>query len=216
MSTVRVKSGNASATITGLDASVIRRMIEQGTNGAVKILEEALEPVAANARREWYGPNGVERETGKSGDIQVVTTYDLAKSEVRVSVGSTDLSTVAKRSGGGHTDAYRVRYIHRPSSLTLRAKAVSQEDWWAWKRRGLPTLAPPGDPWWSDKDHGRGLARNKWYIQTTGLEDKATVSPNDPTYRLLPDLVTKPAKKAIKAARPRLAAAIAQGASRGG
>lgn len=213
MNTVRVRSGNTSATITGLDASTIRAMVERATGGAVRLLEETLEPVAANARREWYGPNGVERETGKSGDIQVVTTVDLSRAEARVSVGSTDLSTVAMRRGPGQVDAYRVRFIHQPWSNTLRAQAVTQDEWWAWNRRGLPTLPPPTDAWWSDKTHGKGLARGRWYIKATGHEDRATVAPG--TGRLLPDLVTKPAKAALKRVRPQLAAAIAQGVSRG-
>lgn len=224
MSTIRVRVGNTSATITGLDAATIRAMVERATGGAVKLLEDALEPVAANARREWYGPNGVNRETGKSGDIQVVTTVDIAKAEARVSVGSTDMSTVtglkkdganddrARRVMGGR-DMYRVRFIHQPWTNTLRAQAVTQDEWWAWSRRGLPTLPPPTDAWWTDKTHGKGLARGKWYIKATGHEDRATVAPG--TGKLLPDLVTKPAKAALKRVRPQLAAAIAQGVSRG-
>lgn len=216
MSTIRVRSGNTSATITGLDAATIRAMVERATGGAVKLLEDALEPVAANARREWYGPNGVNRETGKSGDIQVVTTIDIAKAEARVGVGSTDLSTVAMRKGKGHVDAYRVRFIHRPWMTTLHAKAVSQEDWWVWKKTGAPVLPPPTDPWWRNPDtleSRKGLGGGKWYIKVTGNEGHTTVP--EGTGRLLPDLVTKPAKAALKRVRPQLAAAIAQGVSRG-
>ena len=214
-SVIRVRQGGVTATITGMDADTVRRMVERAMNGALRAIEKPMEDIAATARREWYGPNGVERETGQSGDIQVATTVDTDRGEVRVSVGSTDTSTVAMRKGAKHVDAYRVRFIHRPSSATLRAKAVTQEEWGAWIRRGAPALPPPSDKWWTDKDNGRGLARGKWYIRVTTHEGKGTVLPSSPTYRLLPDLVTKPATKVAKKLGPEIARQIAQAVSRG-
>ena len=226
MSTVRVKSGNTSATVTGLDAAVIRRMIERGTSGAVRILEEALEPVAANARREWYGPNGVERETGKSGDIQVVTTIDLNRSEVRVSIGSTD-----DRKAGKTNKPVPV-FVHQPWGTSLTPRRVSQPEWGAWKGRGLPVLPPPPQSFsrrdggersaasvkaevasrkfWERAEKDDGLVPD-WYV----LEANDAPATAKPQSFLLQRLVKKPAKELAKKMAPEIARSIAQAVNRG-
>lgn len=208
--TVRVKSGGVTATITGMESATVRAIMGRAMGGALRAMEDRAEALAAEARREWYGPSGVERETGKSGDIQVVTTADLDRGEVRVSIGSADDRKAGK---GGKPVAV---FVHRASSRTLRARAVTQEDWWAWKRRGAPTLPPPFDEWWRRKEHGRGLARDRWYVLMTGSgEDKNVATPGSAGYWLLQDLVKKPGRKLAKEMASDVARAIAQAVNRG-
>jgi len=224
--TVRVKSGSVTATISGMEGATVRRIVARAMGGALEVMESEAETLAAEARREWYGPNGVERETGKSGDIQVVTTIDLNRSEVRVSIGSTD-----DRKAGKTNKPVPV-FVHQPWGTSLTPRRVSQPEWGAWKGRGLPVLPPPPQSFsrrdggersaasvkaevasrkfWERAEKDDGLVPD-WYV----LEANDAPATAKPQSFLLQRLVKKPAKELAKKMAPEIARSIAQAVNRG-
>jgi len=224
--TVRVKSGSVTATISGMEGATVRRIVARAMGGALEVMESEAETLAAEARREWYGPNGVERETGKSGDIQVVTTIDLNRSEVRVSIGSTD-----DRKAGKTNKPVPV-FVHQPWGTSLTPRRVSQPEWGAWKGRGLPVLPPPPQSFsrrdggersaasvkaevasrkfWERAEKDDGLVPD-WYV----LEANDAPATAKPQSFLLQRLVKKPAKALAKKMAPEIARSIAQAVNRG-
>lgn len=239
--TVRVRSGGVTATITGIESATIRAMIGRAMGGALKVMEDRAEELAADARREWYGPNGVNRETGKSGDIQVVTTADLDRGEVRVSIGSTDdRKVIAQRQRKRTGDSVPVGkpvpvYVHQPWKTSLHPKAVDRVEWFRWRKLGLPTLPPPPDAFgtqktgeaaarsakaaasskafWSDAAKTKGLDVGKWYVLVAG-QDSGDAATKSSSY-LLQRLVKKPGKALAREVAPEVARAIAQAVNRG-
>lgn len=224
--TVRVKSGNVTATITGIDSATVRAIVGRAMGGALRTMEAEAETLAAAARREWYGPNGVERETGKSGDIQVVTTIDLNRSEVRVGIGSTDDRKAGK------TNKPVVVFVHQPWGTSLTHRRVSQPEWGAWKGKGLPVLPPPprsfarrdggersaasvkaeaaARKFWEKAEKEDGLAPG-WYV----LEANDAPATSKPQSFLLQRLVKAPAKALAKKMAPEIARSIAKAVSGG-
>lgn len=194
-------------------AQFVRSAIPRAEAAAVAVLEAHAEELAATARREWYGPEGVDRRTGKGGDIQVVTTVDSARGEVRVSIGSTDDRTAGK------TNKPLVAFQHRPWGSSLRAKAVERGEWFAWQRKGAPVLPYPGAAWWRERTGGRingeGLKRGLWYIQTTGAAENKTITAKGKGY-LLQTLIVKPTKELIVKLLPEISRALAARLSSGG
>jgi hypothetical protein len=198
---------------------------------ALRTMEREAEVVAEEARREWYGPNGVTRETGKSGDIQVVTTVDLNRSEVVVSLGSTDDRRVVatrKRSRTGDTVQVGkpvVVYVHQPWGTSLQPKEVSRDEWFAWRRKGAPALPPPPGTlgpgkardgavkFWSDKQATKGLKEGRWYILIAGVDAGDTAKRSQSF--LLQRLVKNPGKALAKRIGPEIAREIAQAVNRG-
>jgi len=227
----RYTDGPVTVTLSGELETFVRQALEASAAGCVAVMEREAEAIATNARNEWYGPSGVSRETGKGGDIVAMTTVDVGKGEVRVSVGSTDTRTGRIYKLGKKTEPVRTpsgREFGRVSggmekgvplfqhgfwSTTLRAKAVSREDWFAWQKKNLPTLPPPNDPWWQrngpdGKRNGRGLAHGKWYILRTDAPEGHTAQPWGHGF-LMAELVLKPTRAAIKRITPELGEAIA-------
>jgi hypothetical protein len=214
MPITRYREGNTTVVLHGDLEGHVRRAMEAANATAVAKLEGGAQEIADDAEAAWYGGMGVTRRTGKSGDIEVVTTVDASRDEVRVGVGSVDTRTVQagklggsganggkKRVAGGRTVPLAA-FVHRPWRTTLRAKAVEQAEWWAWKRKDLPVLPPPGDPWWGKKRDGKrngeGLDPAKWYVLAAGAAQGKVVA--DPgTGYLLADYVRKPARLKIKA-----------------
>lgn len=123
--TLRYQSGTVSVALGGLE-EVVRRALEAAESAPVKVLRGELDKIAANARAEWYGSRGVERETGLGGDIEVITT--LTDTEIRLSIGSTD----DRRAGGKPLPVF----IHRPGPLSLVEVEATREEWWAEKKAG--------------------------------------------------------------------------------
>ncbi len=98
------RDGEVSVTLTGdLEARMLA-IVDHIASTSAKELIAAGEEIAANARREWYGPNGVRRVTGLSGDIVSDLVVDAGRDEIRVRIGSTDT-----RIAGGKQVALYVR-----------------------------------------------------------------------------------------------------------
>lgn len=104
MAITRFRQGDVTMNLTGDLADLCRRAVEAAGGETLRLVEAAAEEVAANARTKWY--RQVDRETGKSGDIQVFTT--VYEDKIRVSVGSTDTRTA------GRGSKPVVVYIKRP------------------------------------------------------------------------------------------------------
>lgn len=106
----------------GLD-EFVRSVFEQTQTATVEVLRRHAREVAAAARRQWYGPDGVERKTGLSGDIQVRETVDLIKGTITVSVGSADQRKV----NGKPVPAF----VHRPGRTSVVLKKVTPKEYFA-------------------------------------------------------------------------------------
>lgn len=138
--TTRYTDGAVTVTLDdGLDRFV-RGLLSKAERATVAVLEEEGRAVADAARREWYGPNGVTRETGLSGQIVAVTTIDSARGEVRVSVGSTDTRKAGK--SGKPVPLF----VHRPGLASEELVEVSHAEYWATpnaSRRQYPKVLRP-------------------------------------------------------------------------
>lgn len=213
MPVTRFQQGGVTVTLTGDLEAFVRSALSNAERSALNVMEEHAAQLAATARREWYGPSGVNRETGKSGDIQVVTTVDTARGVVRVSIGSTDVRKAGK------TGKPLAAFIHQHWTSSLRAKAVTRDEWFAWRRKGAPVLPPPDDAWWSGATNGRrngeGLKKGLWYIQTTGAAEGKEMAPNGRGY-LIQTLVRKPAKDMVTSLAPELGRLLASRLQHGG
>lgn len=213
MSTMRYSDGMATVTLDGALEAFVRSALSTVERAALAVMEDHAAELAATARREWYGPSGVDRETGKSGDIQVVTTVDAARGVVRVSIGSTDTRKAGK------TSKPLAAFVHQPWGSSLRAKAVTREEWFAWRSKGAPVLPPPDDAWWAGatggRRHGEGLKKGVWYIQTTGSAEGKELAPNGKGY-LIQTLVRTPAKGMVTKLAPELSRLLATRLQHGG
>ena len=213
VSTMRYSDGMATVTLDGALEAFVRSALSTVERAALAVMEDHAAELAATARREWYGPSGVDRETGKSGDIQVVTTVDAARGVVRVSIGSTDTRKAGK------TSKPLAAFVHQPWGSSLRAKAVTREEWFAWSRSGAPVLPPPDDGWWSSATNGRrngeGLKKGVWYIQTTGPAEGKELATNGKGY-LIQTLVRTPAKGMATKLAPELGRLLATRLQSGG
>lgn len=120
MAVVRYSQGGTTVTLTGPTASQLRDAVNRIAKGWLDRVEPEAERVAAQARAAWYGPEGVTRRTGKSGDIQAITT--VSDGEVRVTIGSADTRLAGK------TGKPAIYYIHRPGPFsTIRRKATHED-----------------------------------------------------------------------------------------
>jgi hypothetical protein len=123
MGALRYRDGGVTVTLsgdllTGVDAAIRRAM-----GGALEVMETEAEAVARKARAAWYGADGVTRRTGKSGDIQPITTIDAAKQEVRVGVGSTDTRTAGRKPVWV--------FVHRPAPTSAIQVEVGRAEYFA-------------------------------------------------------------------------------------
>jgi hypothetical protein len=119
---VRFRSGVVTVELPGDITARMMARVRAAANGMVAVLESALEPVAANARQEWYGPRGVRERTGRSGDVVVTTTIDVTRASATVAIGTTDTSMSGRKA--------RVFYIHTPGVLASHWKSVSEARYW--------------------------------------------------------------------------------------
>ena len=128
------------------------------------------------------------KRTGKSGAIDRVTTLDSGRSEVRVSVGSTDTRQDSKGKG------IVPYFVRRPGPLSTIRKVVTPEEWWAWKKAGKP-VAPKlrGQP--------------PWQIEVPNPEA------SDGKY-LVVELIRKPVAARLREITPELGRAIAARATK--
>ena len=87
----RYTDGNVSVTLDGTLEAFSKRMLDSVEHDLARKAQARAEKVATAARAAWYDEQGVKRVTGRSGDIQVLTT--ISDTEIKVSVGSTDTRT---------------------------------------------------------------------------------------------------------------------------
>lgn len=183
------RDGGVTVTLTGDLEAWAERAIRSALGGAVEVVQAELETVARSAESAWYGAQGVQRVTGKSGDMAVVTVLDLDKGRVLVSVGSTD-DRIAGKSGKGVPI-----YVHRPGPNTSVAKVVTREEFYAAPastRIGRARKAQPAN----------GIAVGDYLVRV------ASTRASDGK-KLLPLYVNGPGKRALKLAVPALARIMA-------
>ncbi len=141
MSAIRYTEGGVTVALTGDLAARVDAVATQVGGEALRVMRAEAQTVADRARAEWYGANGVNRQTGLSGDIVVTTT--VSPDEVRVGLGSSDTRT----NGSGKNVAL---FVHRPGRLSLAPREVTRGEWWAWKKAGKPVGkggSPHGADW---------------------------------------------------------------------
>lgn len=190
---VRFREGDATILLTGDLAAKMAERVRRASSGMVAVIEQALEPVAANAEAEWYGPRGVKPRTGESGKIDMVTTVDATQSTATVAVGSraTDLAKGKPR----------VVYIHSPGVMALSWKSVNEQTYWRTpKSLQGPFKRPSG---WKPKP-GEEQLTFPVVLQVDPMGGKGYGF-------LLQTLIKSPAKKAIKFVTPKLAKAATGG-----
>lgn len=188
MSTVW-KEGGASIVLTGDLEAWAKQAMRDATGGAIDLLTATLQPIATSASNEWYGSQGVQKVTGQSGRIEVISTVDVAKGVVRVSVGSTDTRIAGKK--GAPLPAF----VHRPYAATTALKAVTRDQFFA---------APPSTRVGVAKKNNDsiGVKKGDWMIRV--------VSPRASDGKtLLPIYVNRPAKLAVQGKLTELGAAMA-------
>jgi len=116
---VRFVADGAEVTLDDGLLDFVQSALAATMTATAKVLRENAEQVAKDARRDWYGPDGVKRKTGLSGDIQVRETIDIIKGEITVSVGSTD----RRRAGGKPVPLF----VHRPGRTSTVLQKTTPE-----------------------------------------------------------------------------------------
>ena len=171
------KEGGASVTLSGDLAAWATQAMRDATGGAIDLLTETLQPIADTASASWYSANGVQKVTGQSGRIEVVSTVDVAKGVVSVSVGSTDTRIAGKK--GAPLPAF----VHRPYAATTGLKAVTREQFFAAPKSTRVGVAR------KDNDAIK-VKKGDWMIRV--VSPKASDGKT-----LLPVYVNRPAKLAV-------------------
>lgn len=187
MPATRYSMGGVTVTLDGDLERFVRRALDAAAGETVRILETAAEEVAGQARAEWYGSDGVRRLTGRTGDIQVVTT--VSDDEVRVSVTSTTRDAL---------------YVHRPGPLSTVAVEIDKATYERGKngrRASLYFHARADQP-------GRKVKAGRYY------ELRPNPDAGDGKY-LVPELIRKPVKLKIQAIKGDLGRSIADRIKRG-
>lgn len=185
----RLANDIGSATLDGGLARLTDTIVEAAKVETLRVLEAAARGVEVGAEADWYGPNGVTRRTGASGDIAVVS--EVTADGVRVSVGSTDVA--------------RARFVHRPGPLSTVPVAVERDEYWANKRAGSATRKLYFHARTNRPD--QGVVAGGYY--------KLAPNPkaSDGKY-LLQEFVGKPGRAALRRAAPLIGAAIARAVGR--
>ena len=183
------REGGASVVLSGDLEAWATQAIRDSTGGAVDILTETLQPVATTASAGWYGPGNVQRVTGQSGRIEVVSTVDVSKGVVRVSVGSTDTRVAGKK------NAPVPAFVHRPYAATTELKAVTREQFFAAPKSTRVGVAK------KDNDSIR-VKKGDWMIRV--VSSRASDGKT-----LLPIYVNRPGKEAVQGKLTELGAAMA-------
>lgn len=116
--TTRYRDGAVTVTLDGGLEAFVRKAVEASLRVPLSVLEAEAEVVAAEGRGKWY--KEVNRRTGRSGDIRVVTT--VSTTEVRVSIGSTD-TRLDKR---GRAAAL---FVRAPGPLSQLQRRATKEEY---------------------------------------------------------------------------------------
>jgi hypothetical protein len=183
------REGGASVVLSGDLEAWATQAIRDATGGAVDILTATLQPVADTASASWYGPGNVQRVTGQSGRIEVVSTIDANKGVVRVSVGSTDTRVAGKK------NAPLPVFVHRPYAATTELKAVTREQFFAAPKSTRVGVAR------KDNDAIK-VKKGDWMIRV--VSSRASDGKT-----LLPIYVNRPGKEAVQGKLTELGAAMA-------
>lgn len=209
MSVTVWREGGVSVRMSGDLLAWADAAILDATNGASAEVAAILEPVAAQARAEWYGPQGVVKRTGLSGQIDVIVTANLDKGIVTVSIGSTDMrvsskgtrrvrkdESVTQRQAGAPIPAF----VHRPGRTARELKAVTREEFFRTSpslRVGVARVAKPA----------QNIKPGDWVIRV--LSPRASDGKT-----LLPIYVNRPAKDAVGAKTIQIGATMARNMGR--
>lgn len=181
-------NGDVTVSLDGGLESFVSGLMERAETETVRRTRELAREVRDEAAREWYGPNGVMKRTGKSGEIEVVERVDLRSGEVTFAVGSTD----DRRSGGKPVPVF----VRRPGPLSTVKVQVTHEQYWAATPAERANYRPiPG------RDPKDSTGPFLWRPHPKRGDRRA----------LLNELVKKPAKKRIR----QLAREVGEGVSRG-
>jgi hypothetical protein len=120
---IEYRNGSVTVSLDGGLERFVRRLLDSTQSELVRQIRRAADDVARAARADWYGPQGVTRETGRSGDIQVRELVDAARGEIRISVGSTDQRMAGIRP--------LPVYVHRPGPTSTVLRVVSPRKYFA-------------------------------------------------------------------------------------
>jgi hypothetical protein len=104
----RYTDGGATITLTGDLEAWAEKAMRAALGGALDVIRAEMQKVADEAEAKWYGADGVKRRTGLSGRMDVITTLDIGRGRVTVSLGSTD----PRRAGKGKV----AQFVHRSES----------------------------------------------------------------------------------------------------
>ena len=180
----RVTNGGVTVTLDGQLEAFVADLVRRTQSATIEQIREAAAEVAAAARAEWYGINGVNRRTGQSGDIVVTETVDLSRGEIRIGVGSAD-----PRVAGSKPVPV---YVHRPRKTSTVEVDVSPREWF---------------------DAAESI-RAPWRVGAGGKKIPRLHRPNPEANDgkfLLPTLVRAPMKKRVKAISAAIAKEVAGG-----
>jgi hypothetical protein len=187
----RYTNGAATVILSGDLEAFARAALVQATNGAIHVMEAAAEEVRAAAEEVWY--RQVDRETGQSGALAVVTTVDEARGEVRVTVGSTD----PRKDKRGRP---AVAFIHRPRALSTVAVQITDGEYNRLKSKGGTAAATVFHARFDDPHAG---VKAGLYYRKKGNPDASDGKV------LLQELIRKPMRAKIKVILPDLGRAVA-------
>lgn len=191
--TTTYRDGDVTVTLDDGLAAFVRGLMTAAERTSVEVCERHAREVADAAERDWYGPGGVTRRTGRSGDIDTETRIGAA--EVRVRAYSTDTRRAGK--GGKPVPVY----VHRAAATSSVAVEVTEGEWWGTQRA---SRGPRGDRAWTAKQREAFGAPGRWLVL------RQNPKAGDGKY-LLTELLRKPGK-----ARERdIAREIAVGVERG-
>ena len=194
----RYRDGAATITLTGDIEAWARNAANQAASGFLDVCEPAAEELAGVARAAWY--REVQRETGLSGDIDTVTTIDVSRGSVTVSIGSTD----PRKDKRGRP---AVAFVHRPKALALAPVEITKAEYEAHRRKGG-----------ADADLAFHARRDQpGSIVQAGKYYKLVHSPHASDGRyMLQERVRKPAKEMTTKIAPEVGRRIAARLQKGG
>lgn len=191
MAVYRVSAEGVEIVITDDLDERMRAIFETMVRAASAEVIDAFEPVATRARAEWYGPNGVKRRTGASGDVIVTAAIATDLSSVTVAVGSTDTKIVKGANGRARP---RATAIHRPGVFARERVELTKDEYF--RRWRLNKEGKQKSTVWQDKKTGKYYG----YAPAQNAGDGAY---------LLPKLVNVPARAALKAINIKIGRRIA-------
>jgi len=184
VSELRVTTGGVIVRLGPELGDFVRRLVEKTQTVTIQQIREAADEVAADARLAWYSKQGVKRRTGKSGDIRALEVVDIAKGEIRISVGSADDRMAGRRPVPV--------FVHRPTRTSTIMVDVSPGEWFA----APESMRAP----WRPTPGGKKVAR--LHRPNPDASDGK---------KLLPTLVRSPMRKRAKAISAAIAKGVARG-----